>query len=157
LVAWAATARAEDPPIVPTPQYEQQTGAVDAAVQAIGAKVAEINALRTKASKDATPGRLACIDEKLNRLRTSHTSAKTIQSGWALAKDNPAYALRSLDRLSILKLFSTAIADEAYACTDSDAPQTTTVKVETSTPELPPTLTPDTQPTIDRPPLASPY
>jgi hypothetical protein len=138
--------------------FESQTTTLHDAISAIQDKIREVDALKTQAIREGQAVRASCIEDKLRKIKVALHSAMVVQEGWSVARDNPAFAGRSMDRILLLKLYSVAHADDAYSCADAKGAQATVLKIDVPPPEGGATpLDPVTPPTIERPPLASPY
>src|SRR5579883_2640074 len=80
--------------------------AIDDGVSHIAANVAVVSALKDKALREGRAVKASCIEENLRRLSVMLQSAQGLQSTWAEAQSNPAYAQRTRDRIAVLTLTS---------------------------------------------------
>ena len=140
---------------------EEQTASADEQMATIQRSIGEIETLRSDAQKKNEAIRLSCIEERLKAARASQTAAKQLRVDLGrFAPQNPGFGTRTLQRLLDLRLAAEAHLQDARACTDSSSMQfSLEVQVDKRIPPGATSQTPtfEAAPTLERPPLASPF
>ena len=162
LAIGAAPARAVDagqpvPGIAVVNPYQEQTREVAESAGRIADSIPEVEGLRGQAERLGDASRIACIDEKLGRIRSSRDASDVIRRSWPTARSDHAFASRTVDRMRLLKLYAISAVDEAHRCSDAKIRTETVVSIQRGIPEIGRLGDPVRPPIFERPPLASPY
>jgi hypothetical protein len=138
--------------------FESGSQQINAMRSAIASRVPEIEALRNRALKEGSPLKVSCIEEKLKRARANAALSNKDIAAWPATRERPPEQLRVLEHMRLLDLYSMTFVQDARACVDAHAAESTLQVVVEGAPTTPPTaIDPVPPPTLERPPLASTF